>query len=190
MSGSRIVERSKKYIKDALLEIMYEKDFSHITVNELLLKAGVSRGTFYAHFSNLEDVRRQLIDDLFVYADSLCCDYKPSELAHDPYPVLLQMAQIITTSKGPAERIFKFINAYDIGSHLKTWLTKYILSDEALVTSLGGDECARIYARFISGGMMHTYNQWMSNDFEAEPEVMARSLCNILMGGLNSVMTE
>ena len=100
------------------------------------------------------------------------------------------MAQIITTSKGPAERIFKFINAYDIGSHLKTWLTKYILSDEALVTSLGGDECARIYARFISGGMMHTYNQWMSNDFEAEPEVMARSLCNILMGGLSSVMTE
>ena len=114
MSGSRIVERSKKYIKDALLEIMYEKEFSHITVNELLLKAGVSRGTFYAHFSNLEDVRRQLIDDLFVYADSLCCDYKPSELAHDPYPVLLQMAQIITTSKGPAERIFKFINAYDM----------------------------------------------------------------------------
>ena len=190
MSGSRIVERSKKYIKEELLEIMYEKEFSHITVNELLLKAGVSRGTFYAHFSNLEDVRRQLIDDLFVYADSLCCDYKPSELAHDPYPVLLQMAQIITTSKGPAERIFKFINAYDIGSHLKTWLTKYILSDEALVTSLGGDECARIYARFISGGMMHTYNQWMSNDFEAEPEVMARSLCNILMGGLNAVMTE
>ena len=190
MSGSRVVERSKKNIKDALLEIMYEKEFSRITVNELLLKAGISRGTFYAHFSNLEDVRRQLIDDLFVYADSLCCDYKPSELAHDPYPVLLQMAQIITTSKGPAERIFKFINAYDIGNHLKTWLTKYILSDEALVTSLGGDECARIYARFISGGMMHTYNQWMSNDFEAEPEVMARSLCNILMGGLNAVMTE
>ena len=35
MSGSRIVERSKKYIKDALLEIMYEKEFSRITVNEL-----------------------------------------------------------------------------------------------------------------------------------------------------------
>ena len=190
MSGSRVVERSKKNIKDALLEIMYEKEFSRITVNELLLKAGISRGTFYAHFSNLEDVRQQLIDDLFVYADSLCCDYKPSELAHDPYPALLQMAQIITMSRDPAKRIVKFINAYDIGNHLKTWLTKYILSDEALVTSLGGDDCARIYARFISGGMMHAYNQWMSNDFEAEPEVMARSLCNILMGGLNSVMTE
>lgn len=191
MSGnSRIVERSKKNIKDALLELMYEKEFSRITVNELLLKAGISRGTFYAHFDNLEDVRRQLIDDLFAYADAISSDYKPSELAQDPYPVLLMMAKIMTESRDPAKRIFKFINAYDIGVNLKTWLTKYILSDEVLVERLGGVDYARIYARFISGGMMHAYNLWMSNDFEAEPEVLARSLCNILMGGMNAVMND
>ena len=191
MSGSsRIVERSKKNIKDAMLELMYEKEFSRITVNELLIRAGISRGTFYAHFANLEDVRRQLVDDLFAYADSIGANYKPSELANDPYPVLFLMADLMTKSADPTKRLFKFINAYDIGRNLKTWLTGYILSDEELVNKLGGVDQARIYARFISGGMMHTYNQWMSNDFEAEPEVMARSLCNILMGGLNSVMTE
>ena len=43
MSGSsRIVERSKKNIKDAMLELMYEKEFSRITVNELLVRAGIS----------------------------------------------------------------------------------------------------------------------------------------------------
>ena len=189
-SNSRIVERTKKNIKDALLELMYEKEFSRITVNELLLKSGISRGTFYAHFANLEDVRQQLIDDLFAYADSISCDYKPSELARDPYPVLYMMAEVMTTSADPAKRIFKFINAYDIGKNLKTWLTKYILSDEELVKQLGGVDHASIYARFISGGMMHTYNQWMQGDFEAEPEVLARSLCKILTGGLNAVMAD
>ena len=88
MSGSsRIVERSKKNIKDAMLELMYEKEFSRITVNELLVRAGISRGTFYAHFSNLEDVRQQLINDLFDYADSIGANYKPSEPAKDPYPI-------------------------------------------------------------------------------------------------------
>ena len=34
MSGNnRMVEKSKKAIKDALLDIMYEKDFKQITVN-------------------------------------------------------------------------------------------------------------------------------------------------------------
>lgn len=35
-TNNRMVEKSKKAIKDALLEIMYEKDFKQITVNELL----------------------------------------------------------------------------------------------------------------------------------------------------------
>ena len=70
-AGNRMVEKSKKAIKDALLDIMYEKDFKQITVNELLKRANVSRGTFYAHFSNLEDVRQQLINDLFEHADYL-----------------------------------------------------------------------------------------------------------------------
>ena len=191
MSGSsRIVERSKKNIKDAMLELMYEKEFSRITVNELLVKAGISRGTFYAHFANLEDVRQQLISDLFDYADSLGADYKPSDLAKDPYPVLFLMADIMTKSVDPTKRLFKLINAYDIGQNLKTWLTKYILSDEELVEKLGGVDQARIYARYISGGMMHVYNSWMADDFKAEPDVLARSLCNMLMGGLNGVMHD
>ena len=70
-TNNRMVEKSKKAIKDALLDIMYEKDFKQITVNELLKRANVSRGTFYAHFSNLEDVRQQLISDLFDHADYL-----------------------------------------------------------------------------------------------------------------------
>lgn len=49
-TNNRMVEKSKKAIKDALLDIMYEKDFKQITVNELLKRANVSRGTFYAHF--------------------------------------------------------------------------------------------------------------------------------------------
>ncbi|HCQ73909.1 MAG TPA: hypothetical protein DIT84_03810 [Clostridiales bacterium] len=191
MSGSsRIVERSKKNIKDAMLELMYEKEFSRITVNELLVRAGISRGTFYAHFANLEDVRQQLIDDLFDYADSIGANYKPSELAKDPYPILFLMADIMTKSADPTKRLFKFINAYDIGRNLKTWLTKYILSDEELVRQLGGEDQARIYARFISGGMMHVYNNWMADDIKAEPEVLARSLCNMLMGGFNGVIQK
>ena len=55
-TNNRMVEKSKKAIKDALLDIMYEKDFKQITVNELLKRANVSRGTFYAHFSNLEEI--------------------------------------------------------------------------------------------------------------------------------------
>lgn len=181
-----MVEKSRKAVKDALLELMYEKDFKEITVNELLKRANISRGTFYAHFSNLEDVRQQLINDLFAHADFLFGDYKPSELYKDPYPIMLMAADMMMASRDPAKRLFKFINVYDLGVHLKTWLAKYILSDAELVEKFGGEDAAQVIAQFISGGIMHTYNMWILNDFNVSAEFLAQTLCKILVGGLRA----
>ena len=185
--NNRMVEKSKKAIKDALLDIMYEKDFKQITVNELLKRANISRGTFYAHFSNLEDVRQQLINDLYDHADVIFGDYKASELEEDPYPIMLMAADMIVASRDPAKRLFKFVNVYDLGIHLKTWLIKYILSDEELVERWGGKEKAMVYARFIAGGTMHAYNMWILDDFGISAEDLAQTLANILVNGLNAL---
>lgn len=186
MAGTnRMVEKSRKAIKDALLELMYEKDFGSITVNELLKRANISRGTFYAHFKNLEDVRQSLIDDLYAHADMLFGDYKASELAEDPYPIMLMAAEFMLASKDPAKRVFKFINIYDLGINLKDWLTKFILEDEALTEKFGRREVAEVCARFISGGVMHTYNMWLLGDYPVTPEVLARSLADMLTVGLH-----
>ncbi len=189
MAGTnRMVEKSRKAIKDALLELMYEKDFGTITVNELLKKANISRGTFYAHFKNLEDVRQTLISDLYDHADFLFGDYKASELEKDVYPIMLLAAEYMMASRDPAKRVFKFINVYDLGVNLKEWLSRFILSDEALVERMGGEEKATVYARFISGGVMHSYNMWMLADCPIAPEALARYLADILTTGLRGVV--
>ncbi len=189
MAGTnRMVEKSRKAIKDALLELMYEKDFGSITVNELLKRANISRGTFYAHFKNLEDVRQSLIDDLYAHADMLFGNYKASELAEDPYPIMLMAAEFMLASKDPAKRVFKFINIYDLGVNLKDWLTKFILEDDALVERFGGKDVAEVCARFISGGVMHTYNMWLLGGYPVTPEILARSLADILTVGLHGFL--
>ena len=38
--------------------------------------------------------------------------------------------------------------------------------------------------------MIHVYNNWMADDIKAEPEVLARALCNMLMGGFSGVIKE
>ncbi len=186
-NGNRMVEKSKKAIKEALLEIMYEKDFKDITVSELLKKANISRGTFYAHFQNLEDVKQSLIADLYKHADNLFGDYKASSLARDPSPVLKMAAEMMYASRDPSKRLFKFVNVYDLGIMLKDWLTKFILDDEKLVESLGGYELARVYAHFISGGVMHSYNMWIQDDCPVAPDAFAKSCEGILMGGINAI---
>jgi AcrR family transcriptional regulator len=53
VSTSRIdprVTRTRKLLMDAFLELLAEKDFEAITVQDITARATVNRATFYAHF--------------------------------------------------------------------------------------------------------------------------------------------
>ena len=48
----------KSYIADGLLALMARSNYSSITVNQIVEKAGVHRSTYYRHFESKEDVIR------------------------------------------------------------------------------------------------------------------------------------
>lgn len=56
--------RSRQYLADALLDLMQQKDFESISVNEIVKKARVSRSTFYFQFEDKYFFVNQIIDDV------------------------------------------------------------------------------------------------------------------------------
>ena len=48
-------------IKDAFLQLLLKKDYMQITITDLCKYAGVSRGTFYAHFGNIGQVVDEVV---------------------------------------------------------------------------------------------------------------------------------
>ncbi len=58
----RRIEKSKKAIIDSLTQLMTEKDFDKITINEIADRANVNRGTIYLHYADKFDLLNQCID--------------------------------------------------------------------------------------------------------------------------------
>ena len=56
---SRTVAATKRRITDGLFEIMRDDPIERITVREVCGRAGITRSTFYTHFSSVYDVRDQ-----------------------------------------------------------------------------------------------------------------------------------
>lgn len=52
----RRVRRTRDKLGDALVELLVQKSFDEITVQDVLDRAGVSRSTFYSHFSDKNDL--------------------------------------------------------------------------------------------------------------------------------------
>src|SRR5258706_9852261 len=57
--------KSRDALGGALIELMQEKPFDAITVQEVLDRAGVSRSTFYQHFSDKDDLLTSDADEFF-----------------------------------------------------------------------------------------------------------------------------
>ena len=56
-------ERTERAILDAFLDELSEKPLASITVSAVAKRAGISRSTFYAHFSNVRDVFDRALGD-------------------------------------------------------------------------------------------------------------------------------
>jgi AcrR family transcriptional regulator len=65
------VARSTQALGRALIELVEERGFETITVQQILDRAGVGRATFYAHFRNKEDVLHSSFEQLFLACERM-----------------------------------------------------------------------------------------------------------------------
>ena len=63
MEDKRIT-KTKKNLKNAMITMLGEKDFEHITITELCRAAEISRITFYSHYSDKYALLDEIFDDM------------------------------------------------------------------------------------------------------------------------------
>ena len=64
----RRIRRTKRILRNSLIELLTSKDLNEITVSELTNHADVNRGTFYSHYQDVYDLFKEIeqgvLDDL------------------------------------------------------------------------------------------------------------------------------
>lgn len=78
MAERRDVIKSKTAIKEAFLSVCWEKNARKITVKEIIDKANVSRGTFYAHYEDVFDLKEKIENEIIeqIFSDAQADDIR------------------------------------------------------------------------------------------------------------------
>ena len=61
----RRIQRTYKILHEALVELILEKGYDKVTVQDVIDRANVGRSTFYSHFKDLEDLFLRGFDNLW-----------------------------------------------------------------------------------------------------------------------------
>lgn len=60
---NRRTKLTKRLLKEALIELLLEKDLSHITIKDLSDRADINRSTFYSHYVDIYELLDEITND-------------------------------------------------------------------------------------------------------------------------------
>ena len=106
------MKRTKELLTDTFWELLEEKAYSKITVNDIVSRCDVNRNTFYYHF---QDIPSLMINSIEKWADGIIKEYAISEKSVN---CLSYMAQECTKRKKAMLHLFRSVEKEKLLSNM------------------------------------------------------------------------
>ena len=176
----RRVQRTRKSIRNAFLQLLAEKDLEKISVKEIADCADVDRKTVYNYYNGVYDI----LDDL------------ESELAHDfekaiesfdfasreVQDIFIELSRLLQMRMDIYALLMKIDNSR-LASKFMVYLKGKIEQVIGRVGAYSTDKIT-VAAEYITPGMYMAYKHWFNSDRKQSLEDFTLELSRLVMGGL------
>lgn len=176
--------RSRKLINDALADLLTEKPFDKITVTDVVTRADINRGTFYAHYKDIPDVVDHLIQQTF----SAIREAMMSTVATDAKPehtLLSTIQKLLEEDMSFYRKILNSSASAIMQEQLVAVVTEFMLEHKDQFYP-GSQEEYKIAIRFCAGGLSNLYRDWFSGKLSitlSELTDVARNMISRIITG-------
>lgn len=180
----RRVRKTKKQLRSALTQLLLEKDISHITVRDVADLADVNRGTFYAHYSDVYDLLRQLEEELLQRLDMVGEKHSPRQANEGFFAYLTALFELLHECSDIFYTLYCRSGDTEFQDQVFNKL-KYQYLYEYL-SIYGGSESEKLdyCVSFIVSGMCTLAKIWIENGLRESPEEMAHLGGQFVMKGV------
>lgn len=181
----RRIQRTKRLLQTALLELIIEKRYDKVTVQDILDRADVGRSTFYAHFRDKDDLLiGGLPEQIFqLHADP---NRQDDDLLFISYVEVLYHAQ-------EHHELFKALlgsEGIEVIKRNVLYSLKQGIAQRLLLTIESvSSEQQEIITNYLAGGVMTCIMWWLDNDMSHSPEELDASLQKLMMNSLSAFAT-
>lgn len=185
------VQRTRRLLQQALLELFAEKSFQSISVQDITERATVNRATFYAHFEDKYDLLnsyirehfRQVLASKLSHASSLC-ERSLAILIQTVFDYLAQMHSHCRPSDRQFDPLIETTIQQELYEVLLDWLKHTPRAPK------GNSVPVETIATVVSWAIFGTASQWSHGSQRPSADVMARSVLTVINEGLAHVVSS
>lgn len=153
--------RSRQLINSALADLLQEKELEKITVTDIVRRAGINRGTFYAHYVNVPDVLQHLIDQTFSALREEVFESPPDRLSEYPRALFQCIQLVLEKDMTFYQKVINSSAYLLMQKRLLGMIVEYLSRFENKI-GFGGHEQYILMLHFCAGGIASLYQEWFA----------------------------
>lgn len=187
----RRARRSRKLLKQSLLELMKEKSFSEISVRDIAEGADMNRGTFYLHYSGTAELLQSVEAELLEELQSLIQAHLQETVADGSVrPVLEPLLDFAVAHRDTCAVLFASSEA-----------SGFIQSLQQLISRCGADlvedwfhpqdrRQTDYYLSFLTWGAIGLLKEWFAQDMSLPREELLTAAQRMAEGSAGRLFSE
>jgi AcrR family transcriptional regulator len=188
----RRVRRSRRLLADALLELIVEKGYEAVTVQEIADRADLNRATFYLHFDGKEDLLvaglEERFDELVATMNQVAAGEPVWENPAHDLLLFRHVAENAAVYKALiGDRGLGWVMHRVIG-YIAREVERELAQDVSL--GMGVNAPLPVIAHFTAGALFGLISWWLANDLPYSPEEMARIADRLCVHGVIGVLDK
>lgn len=178
----RRVRRTRASIRRAFLDLLDEKSYGQITVTELSEKADINRKTFYAYYSGMDELLRELEQDLMEDYEEVCTGINFSIPDFDGKTYFQEISRIIDANLEIIKRLGDLGVLPDLVVRIKDTTVQKFLEKNAGAEAETDIRIA-LTAEFIATGVLAMFSRW-TMDRKMDLDEFVDFAGKLAMGGI------
>lgn len=172
--------RSRRLIRQAFQELLREKPFEKITVTDIVKRADINRSTFYAHYPDVRGLVEELLSEVVERSVQLVAEINYNQIFEDPTVFLDGLLEIGMEHL----EIYKLMGRSDFVlrqvEQIKIEFLEQAVTTVDVPEHIRQSHAYRIQLNFFIGGIMNTFQQWMTGALDCPVEEIMEQLAQLI----------
>ena len=181
----RRIKRTKKLLKEALTDLLLERDLKQITVTDLVDRADLNRGTFYLHYRDIYDLLNEMADTLLHDFDRLVKEYFSMKSEGSSYTIGSKAFDYVYENQRICRALFLSPHGMHFIDEFKQIIIRRVLNQDPFKNNNKNHEpdqrlLYEYLSCFVAGGLVSILTAWLKDGKDLPKESVVSAIDRIL----------
>ena len=189
LSGDRRARRSRRLLKQGLLELLREKRFFQISVRDITDRMDLNRGTFYLHYPDTAALMCSVEDDMLSEAQKLVEAHMQETVEGNSLrPVFEPVLDYVVEHREECQALFNNDSSSSFLEKIQALVYRNGVTLIRAWRQPRNEEELAYLLNFVAFGLVGLLKVWLDRDMALPKEELLKAADQMVSGAANAVL--